>query len=118
MKMMNNSRNKKIQHKSYMSLLKPGNVGMTRLLLAIYDAGDEGITTLELLKQLNSITHGHYFLKRAEREKLITRERVKRPGQKGNWYTINKLTNKGKALLLTQFPQPSPPRQPKSHPVT
>jgi hypothetical protein len=94
-----------MRDKSYIpSLLQPGNVGLFRLLLAVYQAGPDGITTLKLLQQLNSITHGQAFLKRAEREKLIERKRVPKPaGQKGNHFTVNRITDKGKQLLRSQL---------------
>jgi hypothetical protein len=85
-------------------LLKPGNIGLARLLLAVYAAGDEGITTVKLLRQLNSITHGQAFLSRAAREGLIKRKRVPKPtGQKGNYFTVNRITKQGKQLVLSQF---------------
>ena len=49
-------------------MLKRGNIGLARLLVTVYNAGPQGISTYSLLRQLGSTHHGQAFLKRAERE--------------------------------------------------
>jgi len=66
---------KKNKHSSSSFLLKRGNVGLARLLLAVYDAGPDGISTRKLLQQLGSTHHAQAFIKRAEKMGYIRREK-------------------------------------------
>jgi hypothetical protein len=84
-------------------LFKRGNVGLARLLLAVYDAGPEGISTYKLLHQLGSTHHAKAFIARAERAGYIKREEAAEPGPGQFPPVINTITNKGKKLLLSQL---------------
>ena len=80
-------------------LLKRGNIGLLRLLIAVNAAGPKGIATYKLLHQLGSTHHAKTFIARAEREGLIERpygEPV-RPGQFRPRYNV--ITEHGKQLL-------------------
>jgi hypothetical protein len=59
---------------SKLFLLKRGNIGLFRLLVAVNDAGPKGIATYDLLHKIGSTHHGKAFIKRAEREGLIKRK--------------------------------------------
>ena len=78
-------------------LLKRGNIGLFRLLVIVNDTGS-GITTFKLLKALGSIGRAQGYIKRAEREGLITRkEGESEHGQFAPVY--NFITPKGTELL-------------------
>jgi DNA-binding MarR family transcriptional regulator len=86
----------------YRFLLKRGNVGLARLLLAVYEAGPEGISTVQLLRQLGSTHNAQAFIKRAEREGLIER---RKEGKSENGYfsrVYNILTERGRDLFTTE----------------
>jgi hypothetical protein len=59
---------------SKLFLLKRGNIGLFRLLVAVNDAGPKGIATYDLLHKIGSTHHGKAFIKRAEREGRIKRK--------------------------------------------
>jgi hypothetical protein len=83
-------------------LLKRGNVGLARLLIAVHKAGPKGITTYKLLEQLGSTHHAQAFIARAEREGLIKRK-VGKPPTPGQFAPVyNFITPKGTALLKLQ----------------
>jgi predicted transcriptional regulator len=79
-------------------LLQRGNVGLTRLLVAVNNAIPEGISTVKLLEQLGSTHHAQAFIKRTKREGLI--ERKEGESEHGQFPPVhNILTEKGKKLL-------------------
>ena len=80
-------------------LLKRGNIGLLRLLIAVNAAGPKGIATYKLLDQLGSTHHAKAFIARAEREGLIERPYAEpaRPGQFRPRYNV--ITKHGKQLL-------------------
>jgi hypothetical protein len=88
----------------YNDLFQRGNIGLARLLFALYHAGEEGITTNKLLQQLGSTNHAQAFIKRAEKEGLIKRiledppipDEFPRP-------RYNIITERGKQLLRSQL---------------
>lgn len=80
-------------------MLKRGNIGLTRFLIALNNAGEDGISTVRLLKKLGSIHHGQTFIKRAEREGLIKRKRGEPPGPGQFAPMYNIITQRGKDLL-------------------
>jgi hypothetical protein len=84
-------------------LLRRGNVGLARVLVAVYDAGPHGIATYKLLHQLGSTNHAKAFIKRAEKEGLIERRKGEPPAP-GKFRLIhNIITAKGKQLLRSQL---------------
>ena len=84
-------------------LLKRGNMGLLRLLIAVHDAGPKGISTYKLLNQLGSTHHAKAFIARAEREGLIERP-YGEPASPGHFRPrYNILTEKAKKLLLSQL---------------
>jgi hypothetical protein len=90
----------KIRNPGSRFLFQRGNIGLARLLIAVYDAGDEGIATYKLLHQLGSTNHAKAFIKRAEKEGLIERRKGEPPAP-GKFRPIhNIITAKGKQLLL------------------
>ena len=79
-----------------------GNVGLTRLLIAVSQAGPNGIATYKLLHKLGSTNHGKAFIARAERQGYIKRVEGESPGP-GQFKPINNvLTDKGRQLLQSQ----------------
>jgi hypothetical protein len=79
-------------------LLERGNVGLTRLLLAVRDAGPDGIPTYKLLYQLGSTNHAKAFITRAEKQGYIKRKEGE--SEHGHFAPVyNILTAKGKDLL-------------------
>jgi hypothetical protein len=79
-------------------LFQRGNVGLARCLIAVYEAGPEGISTYKLLQQLGSTNHAQAFIKRAVREGLI--ERIEGESEHGHFKPVyNRITEKGKQLL-------------------
>jgi DNA-binding MarR family transcriptional regulator len=90
---------KKNKHCSSSFLLKRGNVGLARLLLAVYDAGPDGISTRKLLQQLGSTHHAQAFIKRAEKMGYIRREERDPESGTGFRPVYNILTEKGRKLL-------------------
>jgi hypothetical protein len=93
---MTNNKNLKQQQPF---LLKPGNVGLARLLFALAKAGPDGLPTRKLLEALHSTNHGQDAIKRAEKEGYIKRIRDVKPVGSGNHLVVNKLTSKGHQLL-------------------
>jgi hypothetical protein len=81
-------------------LLQPGNVGLARLLVAIRQAGPEGITTNRLIDDvLHSTNHGQAILHKAHRLGLIDRQKGEAPGPGQFPPVYNKITDKGRQLL-------------------
>ena len=85
-------------------LFQPRNIGLARLLFALYHACEEGITTNKLLQQLGSTNYAQSFIKRAEKEGLIkcipedppAPDEFPRP-------RYNIITERGKQLLRSQL---------------
>jgi hypothetical protein len=75
--------------------------GLTRMLRALEQAGSAGLPTNEAGRQVfNSRTYGWKILNQASRMGYITREKI--PGKTargGQYYIVNKLTDKGRNLL-------------------
>jgi len=64
-------------------------------------AGDKGLPTVQLLKRIHSTNYGQRMIKLGEKNGYIERVKVKVPkGQKGNSIVINRLTPKGKELII------------------
>jgi DNA-binding MarR family transcriptional regulator len=83
-------------------LLKRGNLGLFRLLIAVNQAGPEGIATYKLLHQLGSTNHAKAFIARAVKEGLIERE----VGQSEHGHfkpVFNRITDKGRQVLQSQL---------------
>jgi hypothetical protein len=79
-------------------LLKRGNIGLIRLLLAVRDAGPDGIATYKLLYQLGSTNHAKAFITRAEKAGYIKRKQG--PSEHGHFPPVyNIITPKGRRLL-------------------
>jgi hypothetical protein len=77
------------------------NKGLITVLKAIQKAGNEGIPTRRLLyDEIKMIGYGQTLIKRAEKEGYISRPKVRRPGFKGAHLRMNRLTPKGKRLLI------------------
>lgn len=73
--------------------------GMVRMLQALEQAGPAGLPTNEAgLKVFNSRSYGWRMLKQADEMGYITREESPREDG-GHYYIVNKLTQKGYALL-------------------
>jgi hypothetical protein len=80
-------------------LLKRGNMGLFRLLIAVNRAGPKGIATYDLLYKLGSTHHAKAFIKRAEKEGLIKRK-VGKPTTPGQFAPVyNFITPLGIELL-------------------
>jgi DNA-binding MarR family transcriptional regulator len=83
-------------------LLKRGNLGLFRLLIAVNQVGPKGISTYKLLHQLGSTHNAKAFIKRAEREGLIVRETGE--SKHGHFAPVyNRITQKGRQVLQTQL---------------
>jgi hypothetical protein len=80
-------------------LFKRGNVGLARLLIAVYNAGPGGISTYRLLHELGSTHHAKSFISRAVKEGLIKREKGEPPGPGQFQPVYNVITPAGVALL-------------------
>ena len=73
---------------------------LLRMLITIKMAGDQGISTLELLNKLHSTHHGQQTLKLCQKKGYVERVKKKVPkGQKGNMIIMNRLTPKGKHVI-------------------
>jgi hypothetical protein len=86
-------------------LFERGNVGLARCLLAIYDAGPEGISTYKLLHELGSTNHGQAFIRRAAKEGLIERIKGERSEHGHFPPVLNRITEKARQLLKASMPQ-------------
>jgi len=76
-------------------------MALVRLLLILSRRGDEGLSTLELLKKLKSSNYGQRMIKLGQKKDYIERMNVKMSkGQKGNVFVMNRLTEKGKQIAL------------------
>jgi DNA-binding MarR family transcriptional regulator len=94
--LMNNNKKKK-------NLLRRGNITLLRLLITVNAAGSQGITTMNLFRQLGTTGYGQDTLSRAEKQGLIKRETGE--SEHGQFPPVyNKLTEKGRRLLLSQMP--------------
>ena len=81
-------------------LLQPGNVGLARLLVAIRQAGPEGITTNRLIDDvLHSTNHDQATLHRAHRLGLLERQKGEAPGPGQFRPVFNYITVKGERVL-------------------
>jgi DNA-binding MarR family transcriptional regulator len=78
-------------------------MGLLRLLIAVNQAGPQGIATYKLLHQLGSTHHAKAFIVRAEEEGLI--ERIPGESERRGRFApvINKITPRGKLLLHRQI---------------
>jgi hypothetical protein len=84
-------------------LLKRGNLGLLRLLIAVNQSGSQGIPTYKLLHLLGSTHHAKAFIARAEREGLIQRREGEPPGPGQFAPKINIITTKGRQFLQSQL---------------
>jgi hypothetical protein len=76
------------------------NIALLRLLMVLGKAGDEGMPTEKLLTSVKSTHHGQGMIKLGVSKGYIERFTVPQPkGKRGNAYTINRLTPKGKRFL-------------------
>jgi len=81
---------------------KRGDMGLLRLLIAVNQAGPEGISTYKLLHQLGSTHNAKAFIKRAEHEGLIERETGE--SEHGLFAPVyNRITQKGRQMLQNQL---------------
>jgi DNA-binding PadR family transcriptional regulator len=76
-------------------------VSIMRLLIILSRAGNEGMRTEKLLKELGSTHHGQDTIRLTEKQGFIERvKETRRPeGQKGNYAVYNIITPKGKEYL-------------------
>jgi hypothetical protein len=72
-------------------------------VIAVNQAGPDGIATYKLLHQLGSTHHAKAFITRAEREGLIEREKGESPGPGQFAPVINIITDKGRRVLEGQL---------------
>jgi hypothetical protein len=95
--------NKTRKHQDVPMLLRPGNIGLFRLLVIVNESGAEGIATMKLLKTLGSTGRAQNYVKRAQREGLIIPVKGKSAGH-GQYAAINNIiTERGKALLKSSI---------------
>jgi hypothetical protein len=79
-------------------LLRRGNITLHRLLITVNAAGDEGITTMKLFRELGTTGYGQTTLQRAVREGLIKRKVGE--SEHGQFPPVfNVITDKGRQLL-------------------
>lgn len=84
-----------------LDLLKPGNVGLVRLLLVLSRTSPhDGLPTRHLLEILGSTNHAQAFIKRAEKMGYIRREERDPESGTGFHPVYNILTEKGRKLLV------------------
>lgn len=77
------------------------NIALLRILMQLSVAGDKGIPTVQLLNRLRSTNYGQRMIKLGEKNGYIERVKVKVPkGKKGNIIVINRLTPKGKGIMV------------------
>jgi hypothetical protein len=80
------------------SLFKRGNAGLAHLLLIVYRAGEDGISTVKLLEELGSIDYGQTLVRRAKKQGYI--KRIIGESEHGHFAPVyNIITPKGKRLL-------------------
>jgi hypothetical protein len=92
------TRAKAAKHPDVPILLKRGNLGLLRLLIAVNAAGPEGISTYKLLHQLGSTNHAKAFIRRAHKAGYIKRKELEREG--GHFPQVyNYITDRGRKLL-------------------
>lgn len=83
------------------TIFKRGNYSLLRLLSIVNAAGPQGISTLKLLDKIGSrATYTQNVINRATKEGLIKRMPGKQPGPGQFPPVYNKITNKGKGLLV------------------
>jgi hypothetical protein len=78
------------------------DMSLIKMLIILSRAGEEGLTTRELLSQFQSVGPGQAVLKRAVREGYVRRDPVKREDKKGSGgshVTMNYITPAGKQHL-------------------
>jgi hypothetical protein len=77
------------------------NMALVRILLILSKTGDEGLSTLDLLKKLKSSNYGQRTIKLGQKKGYIERVNVKMPkGQRGNVFVMNRLTERGKQVVV------------------
>ena len=82
---------------------KRGDMGLLRLLIAVNQAGPQGIATYKLLHQLGSTHHAKAFIVRAEEEGLIERIPGESERRRGRFAPVyNRITPRGRLLLHRQ----------------
>jgi hypothetical protein len=82
-------------------LLKRGNVGLIRLLIAVNESGSDGISTFKLLQKLGSTNHAQAFIKRAAEQGYISRNTGK-AAKRGQFVPVyNTITPKGQDLIMS-----------------
>lgn len=78
------------------------DMSLIKMLIILSKAGEEGLTTRELLNRFESIGPGQVVLKRAVDEGFVRRVEVKREDKKGrggSHVTMNYITPAGKRHL-------------------
>jgi hypothetical protein len=86
---------------SIIDLMDYRNIALLRILMQLSVAGDKGIPTVQLLNKLRSTNYGQRMIKLGEKNGYIERVKVKVPkGKKGNIIVINRLTPKGKGIMV------------------
>jgi hypothetical protein len=82
-------------------LMDRRNAALLRILMVLKVAGHRGIPTVQLLNRIHSTNYGQRMIKLGEKNGYIERVKVKVPeGKKGNFIVFNKLTPKGKELMV------------------
>ena len=101
---MKKSKNKNKNHNE-IDLFARGNLGLARLLVAVDAAGPQGISTNELLEQLNSSNDTQAFIRRAAKKGLIERIEGKSSEEEHGHFApiMNIITQQGKDLLQSQL---------------
>jgi hypothetical protein len=95
------SPSKNLEEIQELDLLKPGNVGLVRLLLVLSRTSpNDGLPTRRLLEILGSTNHAQAFIKRAEKMGYIRREERDPESGTGFHPVYNILTEKGRKLLV------------------
>lgn len=85
------------------SLFRRGNLTLARLLLLVNDAGLDGITTMNLFRELGTTGYGQITLQRAKSEGLIERKEGEPSGPGQFPPVFNVITQKGRQLLQEQL---------------
>ena len=81
--------------------LRRVNVGLIRLLVALRDEENKGLSTRELLERIKSVDYGQRMIKKAEEEGYIKRVAEKRDrGARGESHVVvNYITPKGRDFV-------------------
>jgi hypothetical protein len=76
------------------------NIALLRLLMVLSKAGQDRLSTEKLLDAVHSSHHGQRMIKLGVKKGYIERFTVPQPkGKRGNAYTMNRLTPRGKRFL-------------------